>query len=860
MENFKTKEAVQEDIWIPSACNMCYGGCSIVAHRVNGVVVKIEGNPNSPINYGKLCPKGIAGIMTLYDPHRVNYPLRRTNPEKGMGIDPKWKEISWEEALEEITQRLKKISQEDPRKCFFQGTTTSTNTMLIGFAFMLAFGSPNAWVAGGGLHCGNGAHLLNGLMHASWSLVPDYEYCNYSIYFGCSKGHGAGHVATGNAVKAADARARGMKLIVIDPMCSSAAKKATEWIPIRVGTDAALALSMVNVLLNELAIYDVGHIKEYTNGPYLIKPDGYYMRDTKTGKPLVWDPIGEKAKPYDDPSLKDLAIEGTYKVRKVECTPGFQLLKDHVKKYSPEEASKITTVPAPTIRRIAKEFGEEARIGSKIVIQGKEFPYRPVSAIYFRGAQGHKNSTYNCLSVELLNQVLGAADVAGGALGFNPTCFGHPETGKPFFIPKEGLDGLMVTGIWMIPHLPYPPHEPTAPDSMGFRELFPFGLISPLFASSDQETLWQKFKLPYRPEIMINFGCNSIMSVGNAQTVAETLKKIPFIVSFDLFLNEFTDFADIVLPDVCYLERLDAAPNHPFIFNHPAGLGEWAWPIRQPTVKPDYARRSFSAVMMELAERVGIKEDLYATFNLFYDLKDPYRLDPSKKYQWEDLCDTVLKNYFGPESGLEWFKREGLIKWSKKAEEVYWRPFVKARVPIYYEFIKKIGEQAGKIAEEFDFHHDFSRYNVLPDWFPCPSHEVKSEEYDLYGFYYRDVLHTNSFTMENPWLDEAAQMDPHTYNISINLEIAKKKGIKDGDIIWIESTKGRRIKGKAKLTEGIHPEGLGIAGCAGHWSKDQPIAKDKGVFFNDLLEIDMEHTDPIDMNLDLCVKVKVYKA
>ncbi|MDO8636106.1 MAG: molybdopterin-binding protein, partial [Dehalococcoidia bacterium] len=89
----------QEDRWIPSQCSMCYGMCSILGHVKNGVLVKIEGNPNSSIGVGRLCPKGVSGIMTLYDPKRVNNPLMRTNPEKGMGVDPRWKEISWDEAL-----------------------------------------------------------------------------------------------------------------------------------------------------------------------------------------------------------------------------------------------------------------------------------------------------------------------------------------------------------------------------------------------------------------------------------------------------------------------------------------------------------------------------------------------------------------------------------------------------------------------------------------------------------------------------------------------------------------------------------------------------------------------------------------
>ena len=87
-----------DDAWIPSACSLCYGTCSILADRQDGVLVKIEGNPDSAVGKGRLCGKGVSGLMTHYDPNRVRVPLRGTNPLKGIGVDPGWKEISWEAA------------------------------------------------------------------------------------------------------------------------------------------------------------------------------------------------------------------------------------------------------------------------------------------------------------------------------------------------------------------------------------------------------------------------------------------------------------------------------------------------------------------------------------------------------------------------------------------------------------------------------------------------------------------------------------------------------------------------------------------------------------------------------------------
>ena len=107
--------------WLASACGLCYAQCSILAKVKDGVIVKIEGNPDSPIGSGRLCPKGVAGIMTHYDPNRVNTPLMRTNPVKGLGVDPKWKTISWEEANEIILGKLRAIQKAVPHERYQGG-------------------------------------------------------------------------------------------------------------------------------------------------------------------------------------------------------------------------------------------------------------------------------------------------------------------------------------------------------------------------------------------------------------------------------------------------------------------------------------------------------------------------------------------------------------------------------------------------------------------------------------------------------------------------------------------------------------------------------------------------------------------
>ena len=225
-------------------------------------------------------------------------------------------------------------------------------------------------------------------MHCAWTRMPDPNYINYYLNFGCPSGFGAYYCVTGMAQRMADARRRGMKHVVIEPWMGMPGINSDEWIPIRPGTDAAMALAMVNLLLNEYGIYDAASIKQYTNGPYLVGADGYYVRDKETKKPLMWDLVDGKAKTYDDPTIKDVAIEGSYSVNGATARPAFSLIKEHVKKYTPEMASQITTVPAETIRRLAKEFGEAARIGSTIVIDGKELPYQAGGCGILQGSPG----------------------------------------------------------------------------------------------------------------------------------------------------------------------------------------------------------------------------------------------------------------------------------------------------------------------------------------------------------------------------------------------------------------------------------------------------------------------------------------
>jgi len=832
----------KEDIWIHSICDVCEGACGILLHRVDGVVVDIKGDPDCPNSRGKTCSKAGAAIMHLYDPSRVKTPLKRTNPEKGIDIDPGWVPISWGEALDILEEKLTAVRNEDPRKLVI--TTFDTASLEKMKLWSKAFGTPNlGW---SGYYCGQYLHSSMFLTNGSFHCDFDADRVNYLLLVGNQAGFGAGLNPNITAQKVATARKeRGLKVVVVDPICTPAASKADEWVPIRPGTDAALMLAMINVLLNRAGIYDRDFIKKHTNGPYLVKPDGYYLR--REGKPLVWDAGEGTAKPYDA-AVGDYAIEGSYPIDGSECQPAFGLLKEHVKRYTPEMAEEITTIPAATICRLAEEFGKAARIGSTIMVEGVELPYRPAAANIYRGAGAHKHGVAGALAVQILNMIVGNFYVPGGHRGMN-------LVGPAWEWGPGEYDGLIT-----------PPAEPEIghnanyynykvgpPENLNLKELFPISTNwAPmnLAASLDPE----KYKLPYKPEVLLSCRRNLFMGGCDYEVTARALKNYKFIAAFCVTLDEMSEFADLVLPEAVGLEKQQFMPNL-LVWSMTAQTGYFYWGIRQPGVAPLGEARDWVDVLTDLADRMGFLGDFYELYNQRHKMKEPYKLERTGKYTKEEIGDRRFKSRFGEAQGLDWFKEHGFASEKRKVDEMYPLPWLKARFPLYFENIMAAGGKVKEATEKMGIKDwDTSDYQSLPEWKSC-TNKAPADGLDLKACNFRIATHAQSWTAQNPWLSEAAELNPYAQKILINTQTAKSRGIKDRDRICVESSVGR-VFGLAKVTECIHPEAVGISGHFGSLCKGKPVAYGKGASFTRLVPY---HTDPVSTGVDGCVQVKVYK-
>ena len=484
---------VKEDVWIPTACDMCYNGCTVQVHRVDGVAVKVEGIPGVGPNYGMTCAKGLSALMNVYSPNRIKNPMVRTNPEKGFGVDPKWKEIPWDEALDLFASKIKAAMEKDPRSILTP--TFDRYTYAVAKAFSTAVGSPNVTMGSAGIFCGNGTHPVAFTLTASNEIHDDLKYCNYLLMFGASAGFVGGHNAMGYSVEMQDARQRGIKLVVVDPVLNYSASHADEWIPIRPGTDTALALSIMREWVLELDRFDKDFVRRYTNATYLIGADGRYVRDAATGKPLVGRADGTTGT-FDAVPWQESVLAGSFQVGGQAVRPAFVLIADALAPYTPEHAAEITTVPAATIRRLAREMITAASIGQTVTVDGETLPLRACAVAWYRGISAHRHSMHGGMAMGMLNTLMGAVDVPGGIL--NATGSG------PDWMPRAEDDGLLV------PSSPYgghmnsglPRRKVKAPETLELIELFPVSVYArtmlPLGILHSEE-----YGVPYRPEVMI---------------------------------------------------------------------------------------------------------------------------------------------------------------------------------------------------------------------------------------------------------------------------------------------------------------------------------------------------------------------
>lgn len=275
---------------IKTSCRMCHGSCRILVYVKNGKAIKVEGDPEGPINKGTLCAKGLSCLDLLYHPARIKYPLKRVG-KRGEG---KWQRISWDEAYNTIVRKLEEIAKKYGTLSISPCVGTGRHPFFYIMRFMSASGAINR---AGMPHICYTPRLITALITFGRPISHDCERSN------CIVAWGSGIVYSNNdgynARQFIEGWKKGARLICIDPVFSAIASKADLWLQVRPGTDGALALAWINVLVSE-NLYDKSFVYKWVHG--------------------------------------------------------FDQLAEHVKSFTPEWAEKITWVPADKIRQAVRIY------------------------------------------------------------------------------------------------------------------------------------------------------------------------------------------------------------------------------------------------------------------------------------------------------------------------------------------------------------------------------------------------------------------------------------------------------------------------------------------------------------------------
>jgi len=723
-------EGVITEKWVPTSCLNCATCCATRVRVVNGRAVKVAGNPLSQVSEGENCARTHIGLQVLYDPGRVTTPLKRTNPAKGRGIDPRWTEISWEQALNDISENLKALrgKGQPERLLLLCGLNTVSDEDVIR-RFGDAYGTPNV-VSADGLN--NEADKVGEWMadgHYTQSAY-DLDHTNYILSFGASILESYKPLARSLRMwgKIRRERPNRARVVVIDPRYSITALRADQWVPINPGTDGALAMAIANVIISE-GLYDVDFVKKWTSG-------------------------------FD--AYRELAIDY----------------------YDPESAAVTTGIPADTIRQIAREFALT----------------KPAIAWRGRGATSWPNGSYSSYAIFCLNALVGSIDVPGGVI--------YQEDPEYRPLPGPVEDDLA--------------REGRARPALDLRKTGRFPAAEVVTNQVADSILENK---PYPVEMAVGFNSNFNMSAPGAGRWDKALGKVPYYVHIAPFISEMAEYADILLPSTTFMEA--------WAYDHsPPGSGFAEVRIKQPVVEPLYDTKSNIDIVFEIAGRLGgTVEQSFA--GIGEDARGFVRYRTADLTSWEKLLEQGV--WVGPD--YEYYKYG----------RIFHTPSGK------FEFrsgnLEALLEEAGEEINSLTCLPHYEEAKFLGD----------SDDYPLLLSTYQPLLNIENGSQNYPWAQEMFLVmhgAGWTNFAEMNRRTAQDLGIKDGDMVWVESPFDK-IKAKARVFEGIHPGLVSIASGQGHHAYGK-WAKGIGVNPNEIIGVDYDRLSG--QSAFFSTRVRVYRA
>lgn len=531
----------------------CTGTCGVMAHVKDERIVRLEPATFPDPGFERICLRGIAmATQRLHHPDRLTHPMIRSGP-RGSG---QWRKVSWDEANDYIVEKLKCVqSQWGPRA--------------------------NSWLSASGNYGVRSytaaqriAHTLKGTTFTSLALSGDFAGAVGLINTigtpgGANEiseiGHARYMLSVGNIVDTAhcemhfvfDAMEKGMKLVTIDPRHSRTAAKADEWVAVRPGSDIALVLGLIHVIVRD-GLMDEDYLRLYTNAPYLVRLDnGALLRERDLvanggDSCMVWGPEGPVTIELSVASKLEPALRGRWTANGVNdspiaCQTGFEASWAVWRHYTPESASLKCDVPAEQIERVARDY---ATLSPAWIMLG------PGSQRYHHGHLTHR--AYATMAALCGNIGKAYAGVNTLDAPLTSMLFGAPES----WLMPGGSRGQVQPGTRLVEIIrdgaPYP-----------VKSLWINGI-----GLGPQTPMFKRF-------------------------IEEALPKLDLFVVSEQLLTDAARYADIVLPVVSYYED---------DWDLIGGATNWFMQLRRRAVAPVGESRSDSDIYKVVAERMGMGE------------------------------------------------------------------------------------------------------------------------------------------------------------------------------------------------------------------------------------------------------------
>jgi anaerobic selenocysteine-containing dehydrogenase/ferredoxin-NADP reductase len=724
-------------------CTLCRSRCGTINTVRGDVLLKVRPDNAHPTGTA-MCMKGKAAPELVHSPDRVLYPMRRTAP-KG-AVDPHWKRISWDDALDEIATMLAHIKRESGAESVVFGVTTPSGTSMSDSIdwverFVWSFGSPNICYA---------TEICN--WHKDFAHVftfgcgmPTADYRNSDVIVLWGTNPANTWLAQADSIAAG--RGNGAKLIVVDPRPTALARDADLWLRVQPGTDGALAMGIARQMIATGNIDDA-FVHEWTNAAFLVRRDsGHFLRErdldpeSSSNRYAVWNGalnrlelVGEEARTL--PS--DLSMSGSHQISifdltgrviEVTCTPAFELYRDALSEYTPEHVSKITGVDASAIEIAAAMLA----------------PHQRIAYHAWSGVGQHTNATQTERAIATLYALTGAFDTRGSNREWlkQPA---NPLSNYAMLSPQQRAKALGLD------------ERPLGPPSQGWvtaRDVYRAVLEAE----------------PYRVRALVAFGTNMVMSQADSAMAHDALCALDFHVHCDLFETPSARYADILLPVNTPWEREGLRLG--FEINKRAvELVQ----LRQRMVTPRGESRADYNIVLDLAVRLGMGDQFFGG-------------DVEKG--WNHVLEPL-----GLDAATLRSHPEGIYRPLKQREKQYAcatpngpRGFATEtrRVELYSEKLHRYG------------------YPAVPQYVP-PSRRDGARAADRRRFPYTLTSIKNGYYCHSQHRGLPSLRRRAPYPVAeLSADLAAIKGIVDGDWIRVASTNGS-ARFRARVVPELAPD------------------------------------------------------